>query len=377
MKAMIMAAGVGSRLMPLTATIPKPMVPIIGKPVMQYGVELLKKHGITNIIANLHYLPGVITEHFKNGHRFGVYMNYSFEEQLLGTAGGVKNNQWFLDTETFVILSGDALTDIDLTKMYNFHKQKKALVTIALKPATDVTKFGVAVLDYNCKVVAFQEKPKVKEAMSSLVNTGIYMFEAEVFDYIPKNKFYDFGKELFPVLIEKGSPLYGWETSAYWSDIGSFDTYKEAQFDVINSKVSVNIDSFYLRGESIIRGIDSEVGSNISLKGLLYIGQNSRVNSYCEIKGNVVLGKNSFIGERCILHNCVILDHVEIGDDVFISNSIIGNGCKISNKVAINSDCVISDNNRIERQVELLNGVKIWPGKRIVEDDCVSQDLVG
>jgi mannose-1-phosphate guanylyltransferase/mannose-1-phosphate guanylyltransferase/phosphomannomutase len=237
MKAMIMAAGVGSRLMPLTATMPKPMAPIVGRPVMQYSVELLKRHGITDIIANLHYLPDIIRNHFKNGQDFGVKMEYSFEEKLLGTAGGVKNNQWFLDGNTFVILSGDALTDINLTEMYDFHKKKGALATIALKLVEDVTQFGVVALDENEKIKAFQEKPKKEDALSNLANTGIYIFEPEVFNYIPKNKFCDFGKELFPLLVENDMPFYGWETSAYWSDIGSFETYKEAQFDLINGKV--------------------------------------------------------------------------------------------------------------------------------------------
>lgn len=366
MKAMIMAAGVGSRLMPLTATVSKPMVPIVNKPVMEYSVDLLKRHGITDIIANLHYLPDTIRGHFKDGSDFGVEMNYSYEEKLMGTAGGVKNNQWFLEEETFVILSGDGLTDIDLTEMYKFHKENKALATIALKPVEDVTKFGVVVLDGDNSITAFQEKPKQEEALSNLVNTGIYMFEPEIFNYIPEKTFYDFGKELFPLLVEKGLPFYGWETDAYWSDIGSFDTYKWAQYDILAGKVNFEV-------ESSSKLISPTVKGN----GKIHMGEGSKIQEHTDITGSVVIGKNSTVGQRCVLHNCIILDNVEIGDDVFITNSIIGNNCRLHNKVIVNSNCVIADGNNIETQVELLKSVKIWPGKTIIEDNCVGEDMVG
>ncbi|NLW25283.1 MAG: nucleotidyltransferase family protein, partial [Clostridia bacterium] len=231
MRAMIMAAGVGSRLMPLTKTVPKPMVPIVNVPVMEYCVKLLKKHGIYNIIANTHYLPSKITDYFQDGKKFGVNMTYSYERELLGTAGGVKNNSWFLD-ETFCIVSGDALTNIDLTEMYKFHKEKNALATLALKPVEDVTQYGVVVTDEEQCIKAFQEKPKKEEALSNLVNTGIYIFEPEIFSYIPEG-FYDFGKQLFPKLVEMEERIFGFFTDDYWCDVGSLNVYKQANWDVL------------------------------------------------------------------------------------------------------------------------------------------------
>ena len=310
MKAMIMAAGVGARLRPLTATMPKPMVPILGKPVMEYGVELLRQHGVRQIIANLHYLPDVIKSYFADGQAFGVEMHYSYEEELLGTAGGVKHNQAFLETGTFVILSGDGLTDIDLSAMYAYHKRKGALATIALKCVEDVSKYGVVIQDSEGRITAFQEKPKAEAALSNLANTGIYIFEPEIFEFIPAHTFYDFGKELFPRLVEEGLPFYGWETDGYWSDIGSFESYKEAQFHMLNGSP-------------------------------FHMGRGSVIADSVALKGNVVIGRNTVVGERCILHDSVILDDVRIGNDATIVDAVIGNGSRIRNKAVIKSECVM------------------------------------
>jgi len=235
---MIMAAGVGSRLMPLTATVPKPMVPVANRPVMEHAVNLLKRYEITEVIANLHYLPDVIRDYFGDGSEFGANLKYSEEKELLGTAGGVKNNQWFLD-ETFVILSGDGLTDINLHKLIEFHKQKGALATIALKKVEEVEQFGVVIKGEDGKIESFQEKPKREEALSDLVNTGIYIFEPEIFDYIPAKEVYDFGKNLFPLLVEKNLPFYGYEMEGYWCDVGSLEVYRQAHCDVLDGKVDI------------------------------------------------------------------------------------------------------------------------------------------
>lgn len=230
MKAMILAAGVGSRLGHITADKPKPMVPVGGKPVMEHIVNLLRLYGIKDVVANLHYLPETIMTHFRDGSGYGIRLTYSIEETLFGTAGGVKNNQWFLD-ETFLVISGDALTDINLDAFMKFHRDKKSLATIALKEVADVEQFGVVITDEAGRIRSFQEKPKKEEALSNLVNTGIYIFEPEIFDLIPRGEFYDFGRNLFPLLVEKGAPFYGWPMEGYWCDIGTVETYKKACLD--------------------------------------------------------------------------------------------------------------------------------------------------
>jgi mannose-1-phosphate guanylyltransferase/mannose-1-phosphate guanylyltransferase/phosphomannomutase len=227
MKAMILAAGVGSRLGKLTAHMPKPMVPVGGRPAMEHIVNLLRYYGIKDVVANLHYLPELIMSYFGDGSGHGIRLAYSVEEKLLGTAGGVKNNQWFLD-QTFLVISGDALTDIDLAAFLNFHRENKALATIALKEQVDVEQFGVVITDEAGRIRNFQEKPKKEDALSSLVNTGIYIFEPEIFQLIPRGQFYDFGRNLFPLLVERGEPFYGYPMDGYWCDIGTPETYQTA-----------------------------------------------------------------------------------------------------------------------------------------------------
>lgn len=230
MKGMILAAGVGSRLGPITADKPKPMALVCGKPVMEHIVNLLRLYGIRDVAANLHYLPEVIMDYFGDGGKYGIRLTYSVEETLLGTAGGVKNQQWFLD-ETFLVISGDALTDIDLAGFLKFHREKQALASIALKEVADVEQFGVVITDAGDRIRRFQEKPKKAEALSNLVNTGIYIFEPEIFDLIPRGEFYDFGRSLFPLLVEKGAPFYGCRMDGYWCDIGTVETYEKACLD--------------------------------------------------------------------------------------------------------------------------------------------------
>lgn len=238
MKAMIMAAGVGTRLHPLTKDIPKPMVPIAGRPLMEHIVYLLRSHGFTDLVANLHYLPEKIQNYFGDGLRFGVKLKCSYEPELMGTAGGVKNNQEFLDA-TFVVVSGDALTDINLEAFLRFHKQKGAMASIALKPMEEVERFGVVIIDSEGRITSFQEKPKKEEALSNLVNTGIYIFEPEIFDYIPTGEVYDFGKHLFPRLAAERAPFYGYVTEDYWCDVGNLEAYSKAQKDVEQGKVAL------------------------------------------------------------------------------------------------------------------------------------------
>lgn len=240
MKAMIMAAGVGTRLYPLTKVIPKPMVPIAGRPLMEHIVHLLRTHGFTNLVANLHYLPDKIQNYFGDGSQFGVNLKCSYEPHLMGTAGGVKNNQDFLN-ETFVVISGDALTDINLAAFLSFHKQRGAIASIALKPMDEVERFGVVITDSNGRIISFQEKPKKEEALSNLVNTGIYIFEPEIFSYIPFGEFYDFGKNLFPRLALEGAPFFGYVTKDYWCDVGNLEAYSQAQKDVEQGKVTLYV----------------------------------------------------------------------------------------------------------------------------------------
>ncbi|KUO58043.1 MAG: hypothetical protein APF84_18645 [Gracilibacter sp. BRH_c7a] len=350
MKAMIMAAGVGSRLMPLTATIPKPMVSIVNKPVMEYCVILLKNHGIKDIIANTHYLPDCITNYFSDGQVFGVNLSYSFEKDLLGTAGGVKNNKWFLD-QKFIVISGDALTNVNISEMLTFHKQKKALATLALKSVRDVTQYGVVVTDDNNQITAFQEKPKKEEALSNLVNTGIYIFEPEIFDYIPDG-FYDFGKGLFPKLVSLNGAIYGYETKDYWCDVGNIDVYKTSNWDVINGKYRIE---------------------NLKVEPL---GSNVRLSDRNMLSGNTMtLGNNCEIRKSVTLKQAIILENTIVSENVQIDNSIIGPDCFIGKNTIIESDVLVGAGCRIGNNVHIKDGVTIPPGK-VIGDGSIIKDNI-
>lgn len=238
MKAVIMAGGKGTRLRPLTCHIPKPMVSLAQKPVMEYAIELLKKHGITEIAVTLHYLPGVIKNYFGDGSQFGVELHYFEEITPLGTAGSIKNAEKFLN-DRFIVISGDCVTDFDLRKGIDFHQEKKALTTIFMKNVAMPCEYGVISTNEIAEVVRFIEKPSWNEVFSNTVNTGIYVLEPEVLDYLKPGEPSDFSKDLFPLLIEEKNLLFGFYADGYWSDIGNVSTYRQTQMDILNNKVDV------------------------------------------------------------------------------------------------------------------------------------------
>ncbi|MBL0386210.1 nucleotidyltransferase family protein [Tumebacillus sp. ITR2] len=240
MKAVIMAGGQGTRLRPLTDRMPKPMVPLLDRPCMEYILDLLKRHGITDIAVTLQYLPDVIKQHFGDGSAYGVRLHYFEEYSPLGTAGSVKNAADFLD-ETFLVISGDALTDFDLTHAMNFHRDAQALGTMVLTQVDDPTRFGVVTTAEDGRIVRFQEKPSWDEVFSHTVNTGIYVLEPQILEFFEHGQKYDFSSQLFPQVLAQGLPLYGCIGRGYWSDIGTPDQYRETQIDMIYGRVKTNI----------------------------------------------------------------------------------------------------------------------------------------
>ncbi len=344
MKAMIMAAGVGSRLMPLTMQIPKPMVPMANRPLMENIVDVLQRHGFTNIIANLHYHADVISDYFGDGKGHGVEIAYSLEAELLGTAGGVKNCEWFLD-DTFVIVSGDALTDIDLTKLILAHKKNGALATIALKQVEEVEHFGVVITDGDGRIKRFQEKPRPEEALSNLANTGIYIFEPEIFKYIPGRQFYDFGKQVFPHLVKIKAPFYGVTIDDYWCDIGNLETYRQAHIDILEGRVNVAT-----KGEII----KTPTGKALIDRGVI-------MDSGAKIEGNVVLGSQCRIDDGAVIKDSVIWANTVVNQNVIIEDSVLGEGCSIGSYSSIKpgaviaDGCILGDNVLINREQKVFN----------------------
>jgi len=344
MRAMIMAAGVGSRLMPLTAEIPKPMVPVANRPLMENILEVLARHGITEIIANLHCHGQVIKGHFGDGSRFGVNLLYSEEEELLGTAGGVKRCQWFLD-DTFVVMSGDALTDVNLTELVEAHKRNGALATIALRPMEEVEHYGVVITGENGLIQSFQEKPKRHEALSNLVNTGIYVFEPEIFDYIPEEQFYDFGRQVFPHLVRVNAPFYGHAIARYWCDVGDIEAYRQAHRDVLEGRVEYAVRGQLLKGTlgvtSILIGEGAELGRGVSMRGCVVIGPGCRIGDGAVLEDAVIWG-DTVVGKRATVTKSVIASRCHIG-----SGCVVGPGAVIGSGYNLHDRAVISEGTRL------------------------------
>lgn len=289
-----MAGGKGTRLRPLTCDIPKPMVPILNKPVMEYSIDLLRKHGINDIAVTMAYMPSIIMDYFEAGDRWNVNLEYFIEDIPLGTGGSVKNAQEFLD-DTFIVISGDALTDLDISEAIEYHRQKSK-ATIVLRREDVPLEYGVVITDESGKVIRFLEKPSWSEVFSDTVNTGIYILEPEVLDYFDKDVNFDFSKDLFPKLLEDKIPMYGYITQDYWNDIGDLNSYMETHFNILDRKVCVDINAREIeKGIWIEDGV--EIGKNTILHSPVYIAENS------SIKDNVNINEYSIIGPNCDIGN--------------------------------------------------------------------------
>lgn len=315
-KAMIMSAGVGSRLDPLTREIPKPLVPVANKPVMDILLEKLHLIGINDVICNTYYHADKIIERYSNNN-LGINFNYIKENELSGTAGGVKKCQYFFDKgETFVVLSADGLTNADILKGIEIHNKSGAIATIGIKQIAkeEVPHFGVVVTDKNGFITEFQEKPPVEEAKSNFINTGIYIFDYKIFDYIPENTFYDFAKNVFPKLLREHA-INTFEVTEYWSDIGTLEQYKQSTQDLFNDKCNFEHSPI----------IQCSQGS--------YIADSSEIDDTVEFIGNSTIGRNTFIGKNTVIENSIIWDNVKIGSDLYICDSVITSGCTIESNI--------------------------------------------
>src|ERR671931_2772974 len=268
-----MAGGEGPRLRPLTSNQPKPMVPIVGKPCMEHILELVRAHGFEDVIVTVAFLPQAIRSYFGDGESLGLTIEYSVEESPLGTAGSVRLASDRLD-ETFLVISGDALCDIDLGALVAFHREKEAAVTIGLKSVDNPLEFGIVVTDEDGRVERFLEKPSWGQVFSDTINTGIYVLEPEVLRHVPTDRPYDFSKELFPLLLEMGRPIYGYVVDGYWQDIGNLDQFRQANFDALDENVRLNIPGIRLRGNVWVGdGVEIDVVQGV--EGPAFVG------SYC------------------------------------------------------------------------------------------------
>jgi mannose-1-phosphate guanylyltransferase len=336
MKGMVLAAGKGTRLLPLTGEIPKPMAPIAGKPMIQHIFELLAEGGVDEVHVNVFHLAEAILGCYgENARVEGMSVNVSREERLMGTAGGVKRLADRFD-ETFVVVMGDALTDIDLHEAVAFHKESEALATLALRPVSDTSRYGVVRLDGEGNIVAFQEKPKPAEAISTLANTGIYVLEPEALHYIPDYTFFDFANNLFPRLLEAGEKFVGYEGSFYWSDVGTLEAYRQAQHDALSGKVRVRILGERLKKDLWVDG-DARLHQTAILEGPVVIGRDTVIEREVTLSGSVAVGPGCWVYSGATVKSSVLLPGSCIGEDAYLEDCIVGPGYEVHSGERIRS----------------------------------------
>ncbi|MBC7545532.1 MAG: NDP-sugar synthase [Candidatus Sericytochromatia bacterium] len=361
-RAMIMSAGVGSRLEPLTSALPKPMAPIGTVPTLGHILAMLHQHGIREVAANLHYRADVVREYFGDGSAFGLEIRTHEEPTLMGTAGGVKHFESFLD-RTFVVISGDACSDANLTALVAFHRAKGALATIAMTEEADTSKFGVVVTDAEGRIEAFQEKPKPEDALSHWVNTGIYVFEPEIFALIPADTVYDFGSQLFPALAEAGGAFYGFQLQDSWCDIGSLEQYRLAHYDALEEKVKLAMPGTRTSWGWLGKG--AIVDPTAEITGPTIIGAGARVEAGARLTGRNTIGDNGVIGAGAQIHDAVLWQDVRIGTGAQLDSCILANGCTVGADARIEIGAVISRDCHLESKAHIGPGVRVWPGHHI------------
>lgn len=311
-RAMVLAAGVGSRLDPISQHIPKPLVPVLNTPVISHILHLLHDHGIREVIANTHYLASMLTGYFDLNPFEGMSIEFLHEDVLSGDAGGVRTARSFLENDTFLVIMGDLITNADISDLIQAHKRKKALATIGIKKMKDVTRFGVLLRDEQGFIKAFQEKPKADEAISNEISTGIYVLEPRVFDYIPKDGVYGFGRQLFPHLVSLGLPVLGHELQGYWSDIGTLDDLFKANMDSLSGKIKLAGPA--LANQKNFPGV--QIGKNV------LIGENTIIDEGSEIRDRCIIGERSYIGRNVHLENCLVFPDAKIPAGTQIKNCI-------------------------------------------------------
>lgn len=342
---MILAAGVGSRLDPLTRNVPKPMVPLVNQPVMEHIVRLLVRHGFTEIVANTHYLAGQIENYFNDGRASGAQMLFNREAELLGTAGGLKrvseNFDFFDPKETFLVVGGDDLTNFDLGAMLEFHRSKGAMATIGLAQVEDPSQFGVVVLENGGRISRFVEKPAPGTAPSNLVNTGIYLFEPQILDMIPSGKFHDFGKDVFPHLLEMKAPFFGFQSKEYWRDVGNLREYRESHDDFFGgeSGLQANVAS---RGDGLWIGDNCDIHPSAKISAPCLIGPNCVIGENAVIEERSVLGDGVIIGAGAVVSHSILWARAKVGAGTNLQRCLVGFDSEIASNVAVFDATIIS-----------------------------------
>ena len=369
-----MAGGEGTRLRPLTSNQPKPMVPIVGKPCMEHILDLLRRHDMHEVVVTLAFMPQAIRTYFGDGTTLEMDVDYSVEEQPLGTAGSVRLARERLD-DTFLVISGDALCDVDLTGLVAAHREKGAAVTIALKSVDNPLEFGIVVTDEDGRVERFLEKPSWGQVFSDTINTGIYVLEPEVLRHIPTDRPYDFSKELFPLLLEMGRPIYGHVLDGYWQDIGNLEQFRQANFDALDGRVQLDIPGLRLRGNVWVSE-EVDINEVAGVAGPAFIGANCRIADGASIGAHAVLSQGVIVREGARVTRSVVDAGSYLGRSSVVEGAIIGRGCDLRDHVRVHEGVAIGDQVTIGPEATLFPGVRVYPFKEIETGAQIHESVV-
>lgn len=377
MKAVVMAGGFGTRIQPLTNSRPKPMLPIMNRPMMEHTMMTLKELGITEFIVLLYFKPEIIQEHFGDGSEFGIKITYVVPDDDYGTAGAVKLAEEYIGDDNFIIISGDLVTDFDFQKIFDYHAQKKSKLTITLTSVDNPLEFGVVIANEEGKIEKFLEKPSWGEVFSDTINTGIYIIEPEILEYIPKNENFDFGKDLFPLLMRENIDLTAGYAQGYWRDVGNPESYRDVYEDILTGKVN-----FKLTGKTkvfpdgmLYSDEDYTLDESIEIIGKVILGKNVTLAKGVKLN-NVVIGNNVTIEADAKIRNTVLWESVEIGKNTILDNCVICNDNKIGKNVTAKAGLILAEGCEVGQLVSVEKDVVIWPDKVIEDASIVSSNLI-
>jgi mannose-1-phosphate guanylyltransferase/phosphomannomutase len=350
------------------------MLPIMGEPMLQHILRLLRRHGFNDVVVTVQFLASIIRNFFGDGSDLDLSLTYATEDEPLGTAGSVKNAERFLD-DTFLVISGDAVTDIDLEEVVRFHREKGAAVTVTLKHVENPLEFGIVITGDDGRIERFLEKPGWGEVFSDQINTGIYVIEPDMLEFIPGDEGFDFAQELFPLLLEKGLPLYGYAADGAWTDVGNLETYTQVHRDVLDRRVRVDLEAFELTG-GIWLAAGAEVDPEAQLEGPLFIGPNSRIESGAELRSYSVVGANVVVKSGAFLDRAIVLDNAYVGPHASLSGCVIGKNTDVKNGARIGEAAVVADECYIGEGALLNPEVKVYPFKTVEPGALVSQSII-
>ena len=373
-KAVIMAGGEGTRLRPLTSNSPKPMMPLVNRPMMEHIVGLLREHGFDEIVVTVAFMANAIRNYFGDGSEFGVKMVYASEDTPLGTAGSVRNAMEQLD-DTFLVISGDVLTDVDLTSIVASHRRTGAMATIGLVAVENPLEFGIVITKEDGSIERFLEKPTWGEVFTDTINTGIYVLEPGIFDYIEADRQVDFSSEVFPQLLADGKPLFGAVAEGYWEDVGTLDAYGKAHQDILDGKVKITIPGFEV-SDGVWIGEGAEVHPDAIVRGPAVVGDNAFVDAGAVLGEYVVLGTGARLGANSELQRTVVGDNAYLGESVKLRGTIVGRSSDLRRSVRCEEGVVLGDEVFVGEDAVIASNVKVYPFKTVEANAVINSSIV-